>query len=103
MSLSINTNAAALAAYQSLAANVARLDDLYSQAAVAPSGADSVSLTHSSDVAAANSAAASPAITDSDLAFQVMQMTLSQMTANPSAAVAAQANSAPDSVLSLLQ
>lgn len=102
MSLHINSTIPALSAYQHLGTRPA-------SAAAAPSspstGSDVVSFTTTgrADIAAANIAAAGSTISDADLAAQLVQLAAAQITADSSAALAAQAGVSAEAALSLLQ
>lgn len=104
MSLSINTNAAALSAYRDLSAATSQVDSALSGGAVQGGssvvpGRDTVDFSHANATAAASSSA----ISDPDLAAQMTLLAAAQIGANSLTALAAQANSSPDAVLALLR
>lgn len=107
MGLSINTNLAALNAYQNLSAHAAELGGV---AIGAPHASENVSKADydvgagdTLDITHANIAASQTTISDADLAEQVANMTASLIVTNPGASVAAQGHVSAAGTLALLQ
>lgn len=98
VALSIHTNTAALSAYQSLSTQAVQREQA-ATAVPAAAPVDTVQIAHVN----AEAAASSVTIDDAAMATQITQLAAAQIGANAMAALAAQANSSPDSVLALLQ